>query len=486
MSTPDASSSEDDARRVLRLSEPDTYAAERLGMRLHPVQAAVLRDWLLPAGRQSRVAWRCGNEVGKTSTVATAGILYSLEVLGAQVISTAGVWMQVVSQLVPQLRRYAHLFPSYRFLEASISIGGSDRYVGFSTRDEGFAQGFHRRPDMPLVAIIDEAAAVRDVIYDGVEDRCNPDYLLIMGSPLDPAGRFYDVETKLSKFYTHHHLPQTECLTTQGWWIDPATIERKIAKYGGKEHPFVQSNVFGNFSAKIENGLISLAEYEACVASSPQWYPGVEDRHLFVDVGVSNIAALRHGNKVSVEREWTGDNIPSICGNIIRIGSRLKQSIGLLPQEITVDGGGDYGKQVCDALIESGWPVNRWAGQAKASDHDYHNAISEAWVGGCGKIKSCDIILPNNDNFRAQCLSRKQRTSGTGKIQVEPKDEYIKRGFTSPHEGDAIFGCMRPIKGNKSVNLSGLNHEPMETRGWVEQARNIRQDDCVLPAESCL
>ena len=75
--------------------------------------------------------------------------------------------MQVVDQLVPALKRMSHLFPDWGFNESDINIRGQRRYVGFSTRDEGFAQGFHKDTDRPLLAIIDEAAAVRDVIFDG-------------------------------------------------------------------------------------------------------------------------------------------------------------------------------------------------------------------------------------------------------------------------------------------------------------------------------
>jgi hypothetical protein len=97
---------------------------------------------------------------------------------------------------MPALKAHQGKFPDWRFLETEISIGGISRYVGFSTRDEGFAQGFHKRPGMPLVAAVDEAAAVAHAVFNGVEERCNPDYLLISGSPLDPAGDFYDIETK--------------------------------------------------------------------------------------------------------------------------------------------------------------------------------------------------------------------------------------------------------------------------------------------------
>ena len=260
------------AKAVARLALPDTYAADRLGVKLHPKQSAVLRD--LFKRRGSHVSLRCANEVGKTSHVGAVAILYALEIHNCQAISTAGVWMQVAEQLIPALKRFSHIFPDWRFLDSTISIKGVDRYVGFSTRDEGFAQGFHRKEGMPLLAIIDEAASVSDAVFNGVEDRCNPDFFLVMGSPLDPAGQFFRIETELAKYYSHHHISQFDCLTTNGWWIDPLSIERKLAKWRGKESPFIQSNVYGEFAKRVENALISLGEFMQCVASPPDWIPG--------------------------------------------------------------------------------------------------------------------------------------------------------------------------------------------------------------------
>ena len=120
---------------------------------------------------------------------------------------------------------------------------------------------------------------------------------------------------------------------------------------------------------------------------------------------------------------------------------------------------------------------------------DYINRISEAWLGGSAAIKACDILIPDDDNFRSQCLSRRQRVGTSGKLQVEPKDEYIKRGFESPHEGDAIFGAMLPVRQNQRVNLIGLTSEPQE-RSWVDRGyeaqERIASHDEVLRNENIL
>ena len=429
----------------------------------------MLRDLFSHKG--SFVSLRCGNETGKTSTVITTAVLYSIEILKAQVISTAGVWMQVANQLIPNLKKYSHLFPEWRFLDDCIMVNGRRRYIGFSTRDEGFAQGFHREEGMPLVALIDEAAAVIKAVFDGVEDRCNPDFFLVTGSPLDPEGPFYDIEVKLAAHYTHHHISQTDCLTTDGYWIKPESIARKIAKYGSKDHPFIQSNVYGEFASRVADGLLSLREFNRCLYAETQHRTNIEDRHFFIDVGVTNCAACRHGNKVWIERIFVEENIPAICGNIMAMGSDLERRIGLKRHEISIDGSGDWGKKVFDGLASMGFHVNRWYGQQSPSDPDYRNKISEAWIGGAGLIKSCDMIIPDNDNFRTQCLTRKQFTGAGGKLMLESKEDYIDRmKCDSPHEGDAIFGAMtKPVTSQPMILGSHREREP-DQRSWRERA----------------
>ena len=214
----------EDAQLIANLSRPDLYAEHRLGMKLHPKQAAVLRDLFKP---QSRVSFRCGNEVGKTSVVATAAILYGIEIMNCQVVSTSGSWRQITEQLIPNLKRQSHLFPGWEFNSDAINVGGINRYVGLSTTSEATFQGYHSATEkdpepahkfigwtgtraIPLLMIVDEAAAVPRTIFNAAEERCNPEFLLVMGSPLDPTGTFYDMETKSAKFYTHHKLSQID------------------------------------------------------------------------------------------------------------------------------------------------------------------------------------------------------------------------------------------------------------------------------------
>ena len=453
------------------LGDPANYARLRLGLKLHPVQAAVLRDLFK---RGSRVSFRCGNETGKSSVVAVSAVLYAIEILNGQVVSTAGAWRQVTEQLVPNLKRQAHKFTGWEFLDSAISVNSVRRYLGFSTTDEGKFQGFHSTADMPLLVIIDEAAAVPAGIFGAAEERCNPDYFLAMGSPLDPAGTFYDIETRLAKFYVHHKLPQTECTTDKGWWIDPVLIQRKIEKYG-REHPLVLSNVFGEFSSRVENALLSLRQFNDCLELAR-----VNDhdtgRHAFVDVAggiCKNVFAVRQGNKVWIERKWIEQSEMATCGEVLAIAARLKTSIGLKSEEITIDASG-AGKPMADRLREMGLNVHRFTGQSKPRfDFDYANSISEVWGTFASKIKSRDIVLPNDDDLRMQVLSRTLKRNSTGKFQIESKEDYLARGMASPDEADACAGCSMPSYSVASE--AERNKPPYMSLDWALAGQKERE-----------
>src|SRR5579863_7171067 len=111
--------------------DPADYAQTVLRLKLHPKQAAVLRD--LFSVRPSRVSLRKANEVGGTSHIGVAAVLYAIDILNAQVIWTAGSWMQVAQQLIPRLKAQAFRFPRWEFLDTEIKIDHISRYLGFST-----------------------------------------------------------------------------------------------------------------------------------------------------------------------------------------------------------------------------------------------------------------------------------------------------------------------------------------------------------------
>jgi hypothetical protein len=463
-------------RYARALARPTGYAYERLGFRLHPKQSACL-EALFPPKRngefqKSRVVLRCANEVGKTRRVVTTAILYAVEILGAFVVSSAAVDRQLTDQLVPSLKSFSHLFPrnKWTFLDKSIkryfekAKTWAPVYTGFAAKDQHRFQGFHqdaetsliRAMDMPLLIILDETQGIADEIIAAAEDRCNPTYFLAAGSPGDPFGGFYEMETSRAAFYQHFKLIRPECTTDQSWmvgkdkvsgWIDPEDLKRIIAKYGGEDNPFVMSTVFGEFSSIVENALLSLGEYDGCVENPPVWRGERTDRHAFCDFARGrdkNVLAVRVGNRVWIAKKWVQRDSMAAVGEFILEFKKLEKDWGFKAEEISADFDG-LGGPMGDRIREVGWNINEFhGGHAARFDEGYRNQIAEAWGEGAAKIQKKEIILPNDLDFKAQILGRKCKRNSSGQLELENKEDFKTRAGGSPDEADAILGAMMP------------------------------------------
>jgi len=429
---------------------PSGYAEIKLGLKLHPTQKAVLDNIFKCHG--TRTAFRCANGVGKTSIVATVSILYALDILNAQVVSTAATYRQVIQQLIPNLKSHAHLYPNWEFLDNAISINGIKKYLGFSTQDESTFQGYHEKPGQPLLIITDESAGINESIFRAI-DRCNPTYLLILGSPLAPEGEFYKIEydPNKSKYYDHFKLTAPECD-----WIKKVDIDRMVDSWGN-DHPLVLSSIYAEFAGESEGSLISLASYENCLLNAPEPEVLAESpRCLGIDVaagGDENVLCLRHGNMLSFIKCWRDRDTMSACGAIVNELNRLKMEIGLRASEVVLDVDG-LGTVVADRLRELKWPVVRLHNNSEPLNEDYKNRITELWVEGCKKIRNRQIILPDDQELKMQILSRKQKLHSTGKIMLETKEDMKERGINSPDRADAFFMAMsEPAGGTVRVAI---------------------------------
>lgn len=472
--------------QIARLSRPDTYAETRLGMKLHPKQKAVLRAIFEKSG--SRVVSRNANETGKTRRVLCAAILYAIEIRGAVAVSTAGTFRQVEGQLLPALNSYAHLFDpaKWQFQKTGIKRYDEknrcwmDAYTGISTDNEHYFQGYHKDENRPLFIAIDECQGVSPPICRAAEDRCNPTWFLATGSPGDPQGSFYEMETQNAKHYTHFTMSRMECLKEDGWWLDRADIERLIAKHG-ETNPFVQSTVFGEFSQIVADALISLGEYDHCLEHPPQWF--MTDRHCFCDFAAGrdkNVYARRLGNKVDIVQKWVERNTMTAVGQFLALFVADRKQYAIMPDEISGDADG-LGLPMIHRIKELDWCINEFhGGGAERFGEGYRNKIAEAWGEGIKKIKAGQVILPNDPDLKAQILGRKGKPNSSGQLEIEKKEEYKKRCGESPDEADAFFGCLMPKPQLQSISLiqatrqdsalqtdwSGVNHDTDGTRRY--------------------
>lgn len=435
-------------------AQPDAFAESVLKMELYPKQRDVLRA-LAPRG--SAVSFRSCNEGGKTRRVICAAILWHLKAFpSGHVITTSGSYRQIKDQLVPALHAHQALFPDFTFQRTPRIETPNIKcfWEGFSTDEAGRFEGHHAGgPDEPLLIIVDEAKTVKDDIFEAIE-RCKPTRLLIASSPGYAEGEFYRSHTTRAKFYTTFIQRASEC----PHWKQPH-IDKLLAKWGEK-HPLFKSMVMAEFMESVEDAVVELKPLEDLMANPPiqQRARLAADRKAFCDFawsgdGDETVLALRDGNVITIEETFRADNLHAVCGRLVAAFIRLR----LKAWQIYGDEGGG-GKLICDELKAMGWPINRVNNGAAARDSDhYANLAAEMWFEGAQKIARREIILPDDDELRAQMLDRKRVPHAKGKLAIESKTDMKKRGVSSPDRADAVFGAMTPVRMIKSVNIANID-----------------------------
>jgi len=442
------------------LATPDGFATAVLGMDLYDKQRAVLRA-LAPEG--AAVSFRSCNEGGKTKRVICAAVLWHLSMFPkGQVISTSGSFRQIKDQLLPALHAHAGRFPRWHFLHTPRIETESVNcfWEGFSTNDAGKFEGHHADVDAPLLIIVDEAKTVKDDIFQAIE-RCKPTRLLIASSPGYAEGEFYRSHTTRSKFYTTFIQRADEC---PHWKAED--VDRLREKWGA-DHPLFKSMVEADFMESVANAIVDLKALEELLANPPA--PKAGDRKAFCDFawggdGDENVLALREGNAVTIEESFRADSLHGICGRFVAAFARL----GLKPYEIDGDEGGG-GKLICDQLNAMGWRINRVNnGSAPRFSEHYANLAAEMWFEGAMQIARREVVLPDDDDLRAQLLDRKGVDHSKGKLAIESKKDMRERGVTSPDRADAVLGAMSPVHRLNSQQPGQRGSFADQLREWNE------------------
>lgn len=419
---------------AIYLARPSGFASGYLGMGLSGWQSEVMdaSGW-----GGSRVTLRCCNEAGKTTRILCGRILWHLAMWPkGMAVVTSGSWRQIQNQLMPALRGYGRLFSGWRFLNHSIVVGSDEKFIGFSTSDAGKFEGFHgdRASGAPLFIGVDEAKSVDDQIFEAIE-RCNPDMLLLVSSTGDARGEFWRSHTSAGASYKRYHITVEDCP-----WISRERVDGAIRRWG-REHPLIKSMFYAEFMTDDDRSVIQLSWVDNLLAEPPAYNGKDKDVHAFCDFaagGDENVLAIRRGNRVEILKAWRDRDPMSACGQFIV----LFKAAGLKPDEITGDADGQ-GIVMCSALKEAGWPIRMFHGMKRAIDSaHYKNLVTEIWYEGARAIRNKEIILPEDDELRAQLTSRQVRYDHRGLLWLEGKDEMRSRGLPSPDRADAVLGAM--------------------------------------------
>ena len=104
-------------------------------------------------------------------------------------------------------------------------------------------------------------------------------------------------------------------------------------------------------------------------------------------------------------------------------------------------------------------------GGVAIDSEQFANKITEAWFHMARLVKGRDCNIPNDNRLIQQLSTRRYYTNRKGKLILETKDEYMKRGYESPDRGD---GCVLSFYDQEVAQGNIFNKGQTKARPGVE------------------
>lgn len=394
-----------------------------------------------PNGTRQNITIRSPNGSGKDNIIIPVAAYWWLyfHPKGRVAITTQSA-LQMREQTCPSLYEHFGKFnweppvgsPSWKLTTPE---GGS--ITCFVTNTGERAEGWHQRPDSPLLLIINEAKEIKADIFRGL-DRWTPNAVMMLSSPGTRSGRFFESHTKHSSQWTTVRAGLVDCPH-----IPKERIDFILSTYG-PDHPYTQSTLYGEFMDSEEGDLFPITEREilACYESPPK-HNQTGFRYGFFDFSIGgrakNVFVVRDGNKYEIVDAWRETNEDAVVGRAIA----LMREARLRGDQCAGDAAA---KSILDKLALADWIIHRQNfgfRDSSAIYNIYRSWSAWAWIEGCNKIKRREVILPDKPEVLEQLTSRKYHFTADGKLALEDKGLMFKeRGIASPDETDALFGAM--------------------------------------------
>jgi hypothetical protein len=426
-------------------------------------QCRVLRECMAEG---ARVAVVTPNESGKTSVVVPVlGLSWMAAFPGGQVVSTAGVSRQIEENLWPVLRASLQRYPMWKITDdlsiTAPSVEGvpSSTWKAFTTKDPQYAEGFHSRwyraadgrvVYAPLLVIIDEAKSFEDeAIIRALVKRCNPDVCLMISTPGEDTGPFYDAfHLNKGKPWKTFEIGWSDCPHLRRG-MNMAVRQETIDEMGAT-HPFVLSWIFGKFY-RAGGRLVfdRMEDVSYCMSGMVPRIRG--DRRVALDFsggGDEQVFAARDGN-VLLEIEAYHEQ------DTMRLADKLLakcRKLNVKPEDVVADNGG-LGKPIIDYMEQRGFAgIRRYMANEKARDqsrfasratedcYELRHLVSERAV----RLLKDDVLL---DQMRKRRYVMPRDDSN--RIRLESKEVVRNRGEKSPDRLDTVtmlFADMPPIE----------------------------------------
>lgn len=412
-----------------------------------------------------RVSVRGPHGLGKTG-LASWTVLWFAQTrdgLDWKVLTTASAWRQLTVYLWPEIHKWARLLRwdklgrqpyavASELLKRSLVLK-TGQASAVASDDPAAIEGAHADH---LLYLLDEAKTIIDGTVDAIEgafsgageDTVAEAYALMISTPGEPNGRFYDIQSR---------KPGTE-----DWWTRHVTLAEAIAAkrisahwaeqrklQWGETSALYQNRVLGNFATADESAVIPLSWVEMAVQRGLERVEAGTALPAFTCLGCDvadsgsdrTVIAPRFHNVIPEIRVSPLEDTMSTAG---RVAGVLNANHGT--GYAAVDGIG-IGAGVVSRLREQGHDVFSFIASARSEQIDlsgelgFANMRAAAWWTMrelLDPINKFNICLPDDDMLVGDLTAPRWRVQSGGKILVEPKDDIRKRLGRSTDHGDAV------------------------------------------------
>ena len=308
------------------------------------------------------------------------------------------------------------------------------------------SQGYHR-PNLTI--IVDESSGVSEPIitqYKGTLSNPNP-MLILIGNPNTRTCEFFKC------FNDHRHM--WECLT---WNAEDTSRDRpdildprrnqELEEEFGRDSDVYRVRVLGEFPHTDPNCVVSSDDIEKCIGGDA-WMlecAGALDRrgvHIkqfgydFARFGADESTLFRRSGNAIVEWDWFVKTEPAV---VIRHGIAMQHAAGWSNRDcLHVADASGLGGGAMSNFYDEGKNVHEFHNGGVPYDSQYANKITEAWFEFAKRVRRRGASLPKDSRLISQLAGRQYYLNKKGKLIVETKEEYMKRGFDSPDRGE---GCL--------------------------------------------
>lgn len=433
--------------------EPDTSLEDFTGPEEWQKQILQsIADGLISPNQAIQIARASGHGIGKSACVSWIILWAFATAPDTRGVVTANTETQLKTKTWAELGKWFNIFigREHFTLTATALLSRDperertwriDQVPWSEKNTEAFA-GMHNK-GRRLLLIMDEASAIPDIIWEVAEgaltDSDTEILWIAFGNPTRNTGRFKECFAggRFSRYWSAAAIDSRSVSIT-----NKTQIDKWIESYG-EDSDFVRIRVKGEFPRTGEMEFISSADVEAAMLRE-------------VQTSISDPLALgcdvaRYGANESVIAFRKGRDarmIPALRFrglSTVELATRVMEANNEYRADgIFIDGGGVGGGVVdnvrhlhlfCYDVQFGGKDDVR--GHATGNDGElYANKRAAMWGAMRAWIKTG--ALPNDQELKAQLIAPLYTYNARNEIQLESKEDMMRRGVSSPDFADAL------------------------------------------------